>query len=203
MNHTLIPHPRFSLATPVTTAREIMLAALCAGLKAQVADQATKIAALEERNRQLTKALHRQACAGFVAMDYLVTAAPLIMLATAVPVIGWVGALYVIGSLVIGAGLMLYFARRICEYWDAHHTPIAPAGEHLPESDTDARIEYPAMGEAYADESFLCWEDEALARAVPTHPEALTKQLNEAIHGPAAEAARARFEATAQALQTA
>jgi hypothetical protein len=210
MNRTLIPHPRFSLATPVITAREMALAAICAGLKSQLnqrymqlraqaeqignlaglvvmmgehaAAQAAKITALEERNRQLTKALHRQATAGFVAMDYLVSAAPLLMIAAAVPVIGWRGALYVVGSLGIGAGLMLYFARRICEAWDDHRTPVAPSGAHLPEPSTDARIDYPAIGEAYADES----EFEPFERV---------------IHHPEAQAARARFEATAAALR--
>jgi hypothetical protein len=72
MNTTaLIVHPAYSPVLPLYTARELMLAAACMGLKAQVVEQATKITQLEERNRALTKALHRQACAGHALPEVL------------------------------------------------------------------------------------------------------------------------------------
>lgn len=60
----IILHPAFSQATPVITARELALAAQCAGLKEQVVQQQTRITGLEEQARNLTRALHRAACAG-------------------------------------------------------------------------------------------------------------------------------------------
>ncbi len=78
MTTALIPHPAYSPASPVLTVRELLLAAACCGLKEQIVSQATHIAALEEagrrdarkiadllrRNQDLTKAIHRTACAG-------------------------------------------------------------------------------------------------------------------------------------------
>ena len=166
MNTALIIHPAYSPVLPLYTARELMLAAACLGLKSQVVEQATKIATLEERNRALTKALHRQACTGFIAMDYLVVLAVMFMIAAALPTFGWLGVAYAAGALVVGMGVMLYFARRACEFWDDHHTPIAPAAKHMSEPDEDATIHMPPLGEVYADES----EWETFERAIPTHP---------------------------------
>lgn len=112
MNTTLILHPRFSIATPVITAREVMLAALCAGLKAQVVDQATQIARLEEQNRALTKALHRQ-CAGFTRMDVLITIAVTGVLIAA-GLCGWEYALAAVLLMLVGAALTIYAVTR-CE----------------------------------------------------------------------------------------
>lgn len=74
----LIPHPAFSPASPVCTVRELLLAAKCCALKVEIVGQAARITALEERgrrdaakiadllrrNQDLTKAVHRTACAG-------------------------------------------------------------------------------------------------------------------------------------------
>lgn len=195
MKHTaLIPHPAFSPASPIVTAREIMLAALCASLKAQVIDQAAKITRLEEDKRSLTKALHRTACAGHAIPELC----GLIVLAgAALAVSHWRGqaalACYALGFL-MGLGWMVMVLIRTAPARTTPRRREHPA--HIDEPDADARF-YDAtfsaapLGEAYADET---WETES-------HPEALTRQLNEAIHHPAAEAACTRFEATAASVR--
>jgi hypothetical protein len=64
MTTALIPHPAHSPHSPVVTVREIMLACACLDLKTTIIHQAEQITRLQERNRALTKALHRTACAG-------------------------------------------------------------------------------------------------------------------------------------------
>lgn len=190
----LIIHPAFTPVLPLFNARELMLAALCAGLKAQVIDQATKITRLEEDKRKLTKALHRTACAGNAVPELC----GLIVLAgAALAVSHWRGqaalACYALGFFLGLAWIILLLIRTA----PARTTPRRrehPA--HIDEPDADARF-YDAtfsaapLGEAYADET---WPTQS-------HPEALTRQLNEATHHPAAEAACTRFEATAASVR--
>lgn len=207
MKHTaLIPHPAFSPAAPLVTAREIMLAALCAGLKAQVIDQAEKITRLEEDKRSLTRALHRTACAGSAIPELL---AVLATGAVALTVLQWRGsaayACFALGFF-MGLGWMVMVLFRTAPARTTARHRQHPA--HIDEPVNDAQIleairrRGAPLGEAYAGEVWSeepgAWTSEPLS-----HPEALTRQLNEAIHHPAAEEARARFEATTKAIQTA
>lgn len=191
----LIVHPAFTPVLPLFNARELMLAALCASLKAQVIDQATKITRLEEDKRKLTKALHRTACAGNAVPEAL---GMIVLAGAALAIRDTMGSqalhAYAIGSLLGMGWAVLVLVRSTL----ARTTPRRrehPA--HIDEPGEDAVIHMPPLGEAYADES----EFEPFERAIPTHPEALTLQLNEV--NPAAEEARTRFEATAKAIQTA
>ncbi|MBE7497105.1 MAG: hypothetical protein HS117_19360 [Verrucomicrobiaceae bacterium] len=185
MNHTLIPHPQFSLVSPVVTAREIALRALCASLKDQVINQAVKITALEERNRALTKALHRQAACGGVLPEvlYFITLSAACLLAR-----HWLG---LGGAVCIGVGLLFGAACVLLAGRDKARTTTPrrrafPA--HFEEPPDDARcIDAIRLGEAYAEES----EFEPFERG----------QIDRAVNHPDARAARARFEATAAALR--
>jgi len=197
MNTALIPHPRFSTSSPIVTAREMVLAAACLGLKGQLIVQATKITRLEEDKRALTRALHHTACAGHALPEVL----GLITLVGVALTIRQILGSHALVAYVIGFGLglawMILLLMRAAPARNTARPRQHPA--HIDEPMSDVQIieairrrDLP-LGAAYADES----EFEPFERAIPTHPEALTRQLNELIP------ARERFEHTAQALQTA
>lgn len=193
----LIVHPAFTPVLPLFNARELMLAALCASLKAQVIDQATKITRLEEDKRKLTKALHRTACAGNAVPEAL---GMIVLAGAALAIRDTMGSqalhAYAIGSLLGMGWAVLVLVRSTL----ARTTPRRrehPA--HIDEPGEDAVIHMPPLGEACAGEVWSeepgAWTSEPLS-----HPEALTRQLNEAIHHPEAEAARRQLQATAEKL---
>lgn len=232
MNTALAPHPRLNLAAPIVSLRELMLAAqglqhkatsearaqtirvlsvqlcaaeeltrqlgtLTAAQSAQITDLQERNAALKQRNAELTTALHRQACAGHAipeVLGFIVSVAAVLVIAH-----GWGGpglVSFALGFFLGLAWMILAIIRAKPARTTARHRQH-PA--HIDEPMSDAEImdairrrDVP-LGEAYEGEG---WD-------VESHPEALTRQLNEAIHHPATEAARERFERTAQALQTA
>lgn len=180
---------------PQSSLRTLFLAAKCCELTAIVIDQQTTITDLEERtrrdakkiadllrrNQDLTKAIHRTACAGsalpeVVGLLGIAVAAPLLM--------SWAGprglACYSIGF-VVGMGWLAFASLR--EHHRQHTTTPRrrehPA--HITEPLTSASIQTRPLGEAYAEES----EYEPLPRATE-HEDALT--------------ARERFFATAKRL---
>lgn len=169
----LIVHPAFTPVLPLYTARELMLAALCASLKAQVIDQATKIARLEEDKRALTKAIHRTACAGHAVPEVM----GLIVLAgAALAVSHWRGqaalACFALGFFLGLAWMILLLIRAKPARTTARHRQH-PA--HIDEPGEDAVIHMPPppLGEAYAEDPIPYEIVEPIS-----HPEALTRQLN-------------------------
>jgi hypothetical protein len=186
MKHTsLIPHPRFSPASPIVTARELILAAACCDLERQKMELTTEVTALKIRNAELNRALLRAHNAGHCALELMGLITTVAAVCSAPLWVGHVAGIGVMIGFILGIVFILLLLWHTRPHFTARRTRTHPS--HLEEPEADARFEAaaarstPPLGEAYADEPGFDPDAPVpyeILEPVPTHPEALTRQLN-------------------------